>query len=138
VLLEDGQVTFARILTGSVHRDSISNELLEDLIKVPNLRRVELAGSAITDRQLELIGKASSLETLDLSQTAIGDAGIQHLVNLDKLRFLALTGSRVTAEGIQQLKVALPDCNIGPSSGPVQPTRVTVPARTKVRDQPPE
>ena len=133
MLVEDGQVTYARILNSGGNCPPVSNELLKDLLKVPNLRHVELAGSGIADRQLELIGKVSSLDTLDLSQTSIGDTGIQHLVNLDKLRHLNLMGSKVTAEGIQQLRAALPSCDIQP--GGVQPTRVTLPAQIKVLDQ---
>jgi hypothetical protein len=138
VRVEDGQITYARILKGGIHRLSVSNELLEDLSKATKLNHLDVSGSAITDEQLELIGKASSLETLDLSRTSIGDAGIQHLVNLDKLRHLTLTGSKVTAARVQQLKVALPECDIRPGAGSAQPTRGTGSAQIKARDQPPE
>jgi CheY-like chemotaxis protein len=77
---------------------------LDQLHAVPDLRRLELSHTRITDRDLEIIGSLTGLEELDLEQTEITDSGLAHLKHLGNLRRLSLHGTRVTDAGLVHLK----------------------------------
>lgn len=66
---------------------------------------VRLAESTVTDEDLRCLGSLPDLERLDLRATRITDAGLAHLKGCPRLRSLTLISvSRVTDAGLEHLK----------------------------------
>ena len=86
---------------------------LRALADLPNLRRLSLSGSNVTDRTLEQVGLLlQSLTELNLVGTGITDTGLQHLFPLVDLRGVLTFGTSVTNEGRSWLSRALPNCEV--------------------------
>jgi len=66
---------------------------------MPELRRVDLWDSNVTDADLAWLAKCRNLEMIDLSNTAVGDRGLVELRGLARLRQLSLSGKRITDHG---------------------------------------
>ena len=49
---------------------------------------------------------------LNLAETKVTDAGLAHLEGLKNLKSLYLWQTQVTPDGAEKLRQALPDCNI--------------------------
>ncbi|CAI5475343.1 unnamed protein product [Closterium sp. Yama58-4] len=77
-----------------VHIDTASgftSDGIKCLFSLPQLERLELKGSVVTDSTLEGIGAASStLKLLYLNRTKVTDAGLPHLTSLPSLKTLIL------------------------------------------------
>jgi hypothetical protein len=138
-----GQGLFSHV-HGLIAVQEKSPEAFERLADLPDLRSLNLAGSAITDDSLAAIADLSKLQTLNLEATAVTDhgllivsklpslerlwlantsvtdEGVQCLARLTELKALSLEGTQVTEAGMQKLKAKLPDCQIscGPTSSP--------------------
>jgi len=81
------------------------NTLLTDrglaaLADLKDLRRLELAGTGVTDALADQIGKYEQLTRLDLSGTKVSDAMLSPLANHKHLERLYLHSTRVTDGGI--------------------------------------
>lgn len=61
---------------------------------------LNLSHTRITDQQLEALSKLSNLRVLYLNNTGITDAGISHLTPLSELRWLSLVGTRITDQSV--------------------------------------
>jgi hypothetical protein len=70
---------------------------------LPGLRRIYLAGTAITDRAAAFWSAHAALEVVDLSDTAIGDATMQALSAARGLRALAVAGTHLTDSSAEAL-----------------------------------
>ncbi len=68
-----------------------------------NLRWLDLAGTKVTDQGLEHFA-APNLVRLHLERTAITDAGLQGLLHLESLEYLDLYGTQVSDTGLRQLE----------------------------------
>ena len=68
-----------------------------------NLEELNLARTQITDQGLEALADMAQLKRLHLENTAITDAGLDHLGSLEKLEYLNLYGTKVTDEGIRKI-----------------------------------
>jgi len=66
--------------------------------KMPRLERLDLSGTAITDRALEILRDLKHLKTLNLARTAITDAGAASLRFCDTLEEVTLSGTN-TGDG---------------------------------------
>lgn len=77
---------------------------LKGLAGVPNVTKLNLAGTDVTDAGLASLAGISSLTHLHLERTKIGDAGLAHLKGLSNLEYINLYGTQVTDKGISQLK----------------------------------
>jgi len=64
----------------------------------PQLRKIDLSNSNITDRALEIVGTLPELESLSLAWTAVTDAGVAHLSGSGRLREVNLQGT-ATGDG---------------------------------------
>jgi Leucine-rich repeat (LRR) protein len=73
---------------------------------------LELFDTAITDAGLMHLKNLSALKTLTLRKTAITDAGLVHLEGLKKLESLDLRITKVTEAGVKRLQEVLPKCDI--------------------------
>ncbi len=88
----------------------VTDELVERLRDMPNLRELDLDGTAITDKSLALIATLPKLRSLRLAGTKITDDGFrQHIVPLTAIMELDLTGTAVKGQTGRDWKVAVPD-----------------------------
>jgi hypothetical protein len=69
------------------------------LKQLPDLRRLTLASTRVTDKGLAYLKDLKNLEELILSQTRITDAGLKHLEALSKLTEVKLVLTKVTEKG---------------------------------------
>ncbi len=72
---------------------------LEFLRYLPNLKRLILSGTKISDETLRKLAGMRQLEELDLSDTNISGVGLAHLQNCPRLKELWLHGVLLTPEG---------------------------------------
>lgn len=94
---------------------NLNDEMLSVVAKIPNLQRLYLDKTAITDKGLEFVKDLEYLQYLNLYNTAISDSGIALLGKLPNLRSLYLWQSKATKEGMEKLQKAIPglQANIG-------------------------
>jgi hypothetical protein len=90
----------------------INDEILEPLRSLPNLRRLDLRYSHVSDAGLRSLGEMPYLKYLSLKGTPISDKSVAYLKGLSHLRYLELEGTQVTDEGVAELQKALPNCRI--------------------------
>jgi YHS domain-containing protein/uncharacterized membrane protein len=69
----------------------------------PNLRWLDLSGTAITDAGLTNLAAMPHLTRLHLSRTRVTDAGLPNLAPLAELESLSLYGTTVTDDGLANL-----------------------------------
>jgi hypothetical protein len=85
---------------------------LKHLKALGRLKMLGLGDTKITDAGLEHLKGLGQLQQLYLNDTRVTDAGLEHLKGLRQLRELDLSGTRVTDEGVKRLQQALPKCTI--------------------------
>ncbi len=85
----------------------ISDDRCRLIAGVGTLRSLELAHSAMDDRQLALLAPLARLEKLDLTGTAVTDVGLKQLAHFPQLVALDLANTPVTDAGMPHLN-ALP------------------------------
>lgn len=76
-----------------------------------NLTDADLDDDKLLALQCDL-ERLPALRWLSLARTAVGDDGLAALRNLHSLRSLSLNGTRVTDAGVKELQRALPKCEI--------------------------
>jgi hypothetical protein len=82
---------------------------LGPLRSLPNVRRVVLSYTSITDAGLETLGAMTQLEELDISNNnRITDTGLANLRGLVNLQRLDVRSTKVTDAGITELRRTLP------------------------------
>ena len=77
---------------------AVTDSGLAALISMPNVSRLHLERTAVTDSGLGHLGELSHLEYLNLHHTAITDNGLQALGGLPKLKQVYLWETKVTPE----------------------------------------
>ena len=70
---------------------------------LPNLQRLNLNESYITDEGIQPLGDCAGLEVLWLNDVPITDAGLAHLTGLKRLKLIGLGGTGTTDVGIGHL-----------------------------------
>lgn len=83
-------------------RAALNDQVIGALAAFPEIERLMLAKSAVTDEQLAKL-PLHHLKYLDLSDTKITDQGIAHLWPLKKLEELDLSRTAVTNSGLKTL-----------------------------------
>jgi hypothetical protein len=76
---------------------------------MPNLTRLHLERTAITDSALKQIARLSELEYLNLYGTAVSDKGLEQLQSLPKLKQLYLWQTKVTPAAAKAFAESLTD-----------------------------
>ena len=86
----------------------MTDETLERISHLHHVVALRLANSkALTDDGIEYLARMPQLRELDLSQTGVTDRGLEVLRNLPNLETLSLVLTRVTDSGIEHLR----DCH---------------------------
>jgi Leucine-rich repeat (LRR) protein len=78
-------------LSGS---QAVTDAGLRHLARLPNLRHLDLSGTAITDRGLIVLRDLPKLETISLAMTRITDEGVVPLASCDALEQVNLSWTR--------------------------------------------
>jgi len=82
---------------------NVTDEDLEKLKDLAELRRLVLTGTAISDAGCAHLGKLTKLEELELSGTSISNDGLRSLRELQGLRRLGLDDTSIDAAGLAEL-----------------------------------
>jgi hypothetical protein len=92
---------------------AITDRALAEIGRMPNLVRLDLRRTAITDKGVVALVKANpkSLRWLNLYGTGVTDAGLDAL-ELPGLLNLHVWQTKVTEKGIQRLRVRAPKCKV--------------------------
>lgn len=83
--------------------EPITDEACAALKELPDVRWLDLRGTAVTDAMLAHLASIGTLERLHLEKTGITDAGLLHLSGLGKLTYLNLYATKITDAGIPEL-----------------------------------
>ena len=99
---------------------AITDDILAAITDLSKLQTLNLEATAVTDNGLLIVSNLPSLEQLWLANTSVTDEGVQCLARLSRLKGLSLEGTQVTEVGMRRLKAQLPKCQIscGPTSSP--------------------
>ncbi len=90
----------------------LDDELISNINTFPNLSKLFLDQTLITDQGLKKIKPLKYLEYLNLYRCDISDESIEHLQNFKNLKALYLWQTKITSAGIEQLKTSFPDLQI--------------------------
>ena len=102
-------------------RTRVSDSTLATLASLPNLTRLHLEQTPITDAGLTHLKGMQFLEYLNLYGTTVSDDGLQNLADLPSLRALYLWQTQATEAGAQRLQQTLPDLDVNLGWTPVTP-----------------
>jgi hypothetical protein len=78
----------------------------------PQVERITLAGTLVTDEDLPKLQGFPRLRSVDLSDTRISDAGLLHIALLERLEDVTLTRTAVTDTGVKRLQRLRPKLRI--------------------------
>jgi YHS domain-containing protein/mono/diheme cytochrome c family protein len=70
----------------------------------PNLRWLDIGGTAVSDAGLAQLATMPNLTRLHLERTRVTDAGLEKLASLTELEYLNLYGTEVSDAGLDQLQ----------------------------------
>lgn len=98
----DALAAFPEIERLMLSKSAITDEQLARL-PLPNLKYLDLSGSKVTDQGIENLWPLKKLEELDLSRTALTDRGLKTLATLTNLRSVNLEETAVSNAGIANL-----------------------------------
>lgn len=92
----------------------------DNLAIIPNtITKLALKGSSITDGGVPHLLRLTNLKRLDIADTLISDDGFVALSGLPYLEWICINLSIVTAEGVERLKTTHPYINVVIKSEPV-------------------
>lgn len=83
---------------------AVSDEGLAVLRDLPHLRALSLRGLRFTDGALRHVGALSGLRELLLRDTHVGDAGMECLAALESLEVLSIDGAPISDAGLKPLE----------------------------------
>jgi hypothetical protein len=81
-----------------------ADEELAPLADLPDLERLYLAASSVTDEGLKHVRSLRRLKRLSLWQTPITDDGMAHLAGLSELQVLDIHRTKITEVGLEHLR----------------------------------
>lgn len=125
-------------------RDAIFKlrQLQADVELFPNgdVKQINFVGTAVDDEFLATVALLPQVQRLYLGATSVTDAGMKHLEGLRTLEYLSLHGTDVSPQRLEQLRVKLPNCQVcprgdrpspNPPAKPAPPTRIEIPVDSK-------
>ena len=84
--------------------DPADDGIMEKVASLPDLQRLSLSDTRVSNKGLALISNLIRLEWLFLNNTPVTDAGLTHLQRLTNLQRLTLDGTGVTDAGMVYLE----------------------------------
>ncbi|MCA9129673.1 MAG: DUF3592 domain-containing protein [Planctomycetales bacterium] len=95
-----------------LHNTSLSSEGLRRLQQLQHLEMLSLKGTRIRSEAILSVVGMPALEELDLSYTAIDDQALEFLADCKELTSLDVKGTNVSSPAIQRLRQRLPDIDV--------------------------
>jgi hypothetical protein len=91
----------------------VTNEALDQVVKLPKLKSLSLAWSSVTDQGLEKLQNMTSLEALGITNTPVTDQGLKHLEAIPSLRYVWVCETdKLTKQGIASLRETIDGVNV--------------------------
>jgi hypothetical protein len=91
----------------------VTDAALDEVVKLPHLKRLSLARSSVTDAGLAKLQGVVWLEGLGITDTPVTDKGLKHLEKIPSLHHLwVCENDKLTKEGIAALKQSLVGLNV--------------------------
>ena len=88
----------------------VTSECADQLIKLPDLRYLNLWATQFGDKGLQMISEhLHKLQVLNLCETPVTDLGLNAISSLKNLRKLNLNSTSLSADTFKDLKNSLPD-----------------------------
>lgn len=87
-------------------KTAISDASMENVAKIPNLRKLHIEHSKVSDGGLERLKGTGSLRYINLFGTAVTDQGLQHLAQIKSLKQIYAYQTKITAKGVNELKAS--------------------------------
>ena len=91
-----------------LHNTQVTDAGLKELAGLTQLQTLYLTGTKVTDAGLKELAGLTRLQWLNLQGTKVTDEGLKELAGLKQLHMLFLDGTQVTDAGVQELQKALP------------------------------
>ncbi len=86
------------------HNTRITDECLNELVKLPKLKGLGLWDTQVTDAGIKVVAKLTQLERINLGGTKITNSGLKDVSKLTNLTYLNLRYiSRITDPGLKEL-----------------------------------
>jgi len=103
-----------RVVSLKLEGRQVTDSVLDEVLKLPELKTLSLYGSAVTDAGLAKLTVATKIESLGLGKTAVTRKGLAHLERLPSLRWLWLTENpQITkADVVEFKKKAIPGVTV--------------------------
>ncbi|MDA1114694.1 MAG: hypothetical protein O3A95_10410 [Planctomycetota bacterium] len=101
-----------RISDLSLSRTRVTAESMELLASMPNLTRLDLVQTAMTDAGLEALHGHLKLERLLISQTLVTEQSFAVLKSLPSLTHVWIWGTAMPPEQMASLRLAMPDVEV--------------------------
>src|SRR5207245_3363223 len=91
----------------------VTDDALEEVIKLKYLKHLSLRDSSISDAGLSKLRALKRLEGLGITDTLATDQGLKHLEKMPSLRYVWVCETeRLTKQGVASLRRALPGINV--------------------------
>jgi len=82
----------------------ITRETLQQIVKIPNLKRLQLANTQLKSTDIDILLEAPDLDLLEFIYTPIGDESVELLTHLPVWGNMYLFGTDLTPSGQAELK----------------------------------
>jgi hypothetical protein len=86
----------------------VTDAALESVARLPNVTRLRLQNTAVTDKGIARLAGLAHLESLNVFGTRVTDAALEPMAAMMSLRTVYVWQTGVTAEGVARLKAARP------------------------------
>lgn len=110
--LKDLQVVKIQVVSLNLNHMPLKDEALKLIAEFTNLRKLNLAFTAITGASLGQLGKLSALQSLSLSGTSVHISDLELLKELPQLKELFLWNTPISASEIETLRKQFPALKI--------------------------
>jgi hypothetical protein len=103
-----GDYFFTEVVAVTLAGAEVTDDKLEPLNDLTELKCASLVGTSITDMGLGHLERCTHLRGLILSHNrGVTDRGLDHLRGLSELRDVGINGTQVTEEGVRRLQKAV-------------------------------
>src|SRR5579875_237504 len=89
------------------------DEALEEVVRLPHLRRLSMNNSSVTDASLLKLYKCKRLQSIGLCNTSVSDRGLSYLARMPSLRNIYVTvNDKLTPGGIAAFQRSSPGVRV--------------------------
>lgn len=96
----------------NLSRSTITDDGLQTVGQLPNLLKLRLDQTEVTDAGIAHLTNLKQLEYLNLYGTKVGDGIVEHIKQLPNLKKLFLWQTNITEEAVSELRAAMPELDI--------------------------